>query len=375
MFTHFTILIVICLVSLFYEKQLKTNKLKCLENGGTSSDYKGSMIPWLIAFGYVAILAGMRSGMNDTSVYIHAFNETKGSWGSIQDCFDDDIKYIAWKILMNLFKIFVSSNYHDFFLFIAVLEAIIFSYVLKKETISFFDSLYFFFCSTLYYNNFSMMRQWLAISITFLGYKFLKEENFIKYGIVCLVAGLFHPSAFILIPLYFVVVGKAWTKKQNIIIGLFVVLIMFLNPILSSMSESMEGTTYDYVIETMNSHQGSSIIRAFIALVPVSLAFIYRDKITDPMINVCVNCSLINYLLNVLASFTSGLYVIRLSNYVGVYNLILYPYLLNMALDNKNKNMIKIAFYCIYMIFFIYQTSKMGAWGYKSDVLTFLSNY
>lgn len=50
------------------------------------------------------------------------------------------------------------------------------------------------------------------------------------------------------------------------------------------------------------------------------------------MINICINMSMINFLLNVLATFTSGLYVIRLATYMSVYSLILY---LDSIFDNR----------------------------------------
>ena len=133
----------------------------------------------------------------------------------------------------------------------------------------------------------------------------------------------------------------------------------------------LEGTTYDYALAAMSSSSGSSLIRPVIAAVPVGIAFVYRDRIEagNKMVNVCINMSLLNFLLNLVASFTSGLYVIRLATYTAVYNLILYPYLLNVTVDQSRREFLKTGFYILYFLFYCYQMSYQGAWGYSSDIL------
>ncbi len=213
-----------------------------------------------------------------------------------------------------------------------------------------------------------MMRQWFAVSVIFWASKFIKENKFIYYCIICVIVAQFHSSAYFMIPVYFIVRGKAWSKKQVGLVSLFSAAILFLNPILKMMEEGLSGTTYDYAVSAMNSSSGSSGIRILIALVPVALAFIFKDEITDDMINICINMSLLNLLLNVLATFTSGLYVVRLSTYFSVYNMVLYPYLLNVCLKGSWR-IVKPIFYIIYFFFYIYQMQHQSAFGYSSDIL------
>lgn len=372
-FPHFSILLVILIAASLYERQIRYNKIMDIYEG-TPYYYRSPLLPWLLVFGYLAILAGFRSAMNDTSVYISSFLGQEASWDSLFQSFKGDIRYSGTTALTILFKMLVSENYHMWFLAWAVVESCLFINVLRRESVSFLDACYFFFASTLYYNYFSMMRQWMAVAILFWGSRYLRDRQMIKYFITCLVAAVFHTSALVMVPLYFLVTGKAWKPKQIGFILLFAVGMLFLNPLLSTLETVTEGTTYDYVVSTMRNNTGSSIVRALIAAVPVGLAFINRDKTDEPMVNICVNMSLINLLLNILASATSGLYVIRLATYIGVYNVVLYPYLLNVAIE-KNRSLIKTGFYVVYFAYFFYQMSYGGSWGYKSDVLTWLTNY
>lgn len=372
-FPHFSILIGILLAAAVWEKKIRYRKLCCVYQG-TPYAYRGPIAPWVLVFGYLALLSGMRSGMNDTSVYISSFLNAPSSWDAFVSSLRGDIRYSGTNAIAVLFKMLVSSDYHIWFLAWAVIESCLFVNVLRRESVSFQDACFFFFTSTLYYNYFSMMRQWMAVAILFWGSRYLRDDKMIKYFIVIIVASIFHTSALIMIPVYFLVRGEAWSGKQMLMIAAFSLMMLFLNPVLSSLEAATEGTTYDYVFSTMNSDSGSSIVRAFIAAVPVILAYMNRSRLDSPMMNICVNMSVINLLLNILASATSGLYIIRLSTYLDVYNAILYPYLLNIACG-KDKSLVKPGFYVAYLAFYVYQMSHGGMWGYKSDVLTWLTNY
>ena len=264
------------------------------------------------------------------------------------------------------------QNYHGYFLLVAFFECCLFVHVMRREAIDYTIATFYFFTGGFYYNNFSMMRQWLAVSIVFTSIGALRDKRFFKYALICFIGGLFHPSAWLCIPIYFLVEMEPWSPQQLLLTLAFAVAMMFMNLILSVLSSSLEGSTYGYALETMAGNNGSSIIRAFIAVVPVVLAFLFRTGEENRTYKVCVNLALVNTMLNLLAAFTSGLYVVRFATYVGIFGVILYPYLLH---SSKCSKAVKLGFYVLYLAYFVYSTSHQGAWGYKSDVLTFLSNY
>lgn len=367
MIIHFSILFVILFVSLIWGQRVKELKLNCIYNGYDYSLIKSQLLPWVLIFGYICFLATMRSGMNDTSVYINSFINKSGTWMEIQDILSSDGKDKAFDIAANLFKMFISDDYHAWFFLFAIIESLAFVYILRRECIDLTVACYLFFSSTLYYNYFSMMRQWFAAVLLFAGAGLIKRNKTVLYLGLCIILAQFHTSAYLFIPIYFMVKGKAWSRKQNLIITVFVCIIILLNPFLRGVENLLEGTTYDYVIDSMSSGNGSSIIRVFIAAVPVFLAWVNREYIEGEMINICVNMSLLNLLLTILATFTNGLYVIRLSTYTGLYNMLLYPYLLNIVVSNKT--IIKIGFYLLYFVFYVYQMQHQGAFGYASDIL------
>ena len=82
MIIHFSVLAVILVCALIWERPIRYHKLNSIYYG-ERYDYKSPLMPWLIVFGYIAYLAAMRSGMNDTSGYIQSF-EHNSLW---LDCY------------------------------------------------------------------------------------------------------------------------------------------------------------------------------------------------------------------------------------------------------------------------------------------------
>lgn len=363
MIIHFSVLGVIILVSLFWEKQTKFNKLN-------KENYVMPILPFVLIFGYLAFLAAMRTNMNDTIVYTTSFENTPGTFDDISRILSSDQKDKGFNIVANLFKMKISDDYHAWFAFIAIIESLIFVYVLRRESASILVSCFYFFASTLYYNYFSMMRQWLAVCLFFFAFKYLKNKKFWLYLIICIIAAQFHTSAYFCIPIYFFANLKPWSKKQLSLVFVFCVALLFLNPILSSL-ESSE-STYDYVYETMTTSSGSSPVRILIAAVPIVLCFIYRKKIEsehNKTLDISINMSLINLLLTVVATFTSGLYLIRMSTYFNLFNMIVFSWLLEKIIKGQSKSLIKLCFYGFYLAFYVYQMNYQGSFGYSSDIL------
>ena len=54
----------------------------------------------------------------------------------------------------------------------------------------------------------------LAVTITFIGIKFILDKKYVKAIILVLIASLMHQSALLVIPFIFIAQGKAWNKKD-----------------------------------------------------------------------------------------------------------------------------------------------------------------
>lgn len=372
MIIHLSIIFIILIISFFYEHSFRVNKIKTLSESGVASDYKGSIIPWIIVFGYLAFLAGMRTkALNDTAAYVFGFRDIIPSWDYVKSILAGDYKDKGFYVLATLFKMFVSTDYHAWFLFVASVESILLVYILRRESVSFFDTCFYLFASTLYYNYFSMMRQWLAICIVFFAIvKFLPKKQYVQFILLCILAAQFHTSAYLVIVIALFLCGEPWSKKQIALIMLAAVGFVFAEPLLSFMGSASEENTYGYVIDTMQSGSGSSWLRIPFEMLPLIVAFIYRKSIKRyPLMNICINASLITVLLTVLASFTSGIYIFRMTTYFRMFNLILIPFLLNVVIKEEQKSIYRIGYYTVFSGFFIFQMNYSNMWPYGSNIL------
>lgn len=374
MLLHFSILGLILILSFFYENRIKESKVPVALEGGDYYSTKTYYLPWIVLFALITFYACVRSEVNDTFVYRSVFTELKPSWDNINTIIDDTSKDKGFYILQNLFKMYISHDYHMWFLFIASIESIIIVSILARESVSFFDTAFYFFASQLYYNYFSMMRQWLAVCIVFIGFTFIKKKKFVPFLLICLLAAQIHNSAYFVIPVYFLLQGKPWGRKQMSILFLFVLALFFLQPILNTVSDN--DSTYNYVFSSMSGNSGSSIARVVFIIFPVVLAFINKDKITDKTMCICVNAAVLTLLLIVVASFSSGLYINRFKTYINMFTIPLIPYILNVTYSNsREKQFVKMIFYVFYFVIYIVFMKYENSFLYASDIVPFLNQW
>lgn len=95
-------------------------------------------------------------------------------------------------------------------------------------------SMFVFMC--MYFNqSLNIMRQWLAIGIYLYGVQYLLEKKLVHYLIVCVVAMLFHSSAVITIPIYFIYHflqgGNKHRKRTVLILFATVIAVLFFDKI------------------------------------------------------------------------------------------------------------------------------------------------
>jgi len=67
----------------------------------------------------------------------------------------------------------------------------------------------------------SAMRQTIAICFFIYSIRYLIERNFWKFGLLILIGSLFHKSAILLLPIYFLITPRQWNKSILIVLIIF----------------------------------------------------------------------------------------------------------------------------------------------------------
>lgn len=198
--------------------------------------------------------------------------------------------------------------------------------------------------------SFNAVRQCLAVTIVFCGYKYLKNGNFFRYIICILIAYLFHKSAIVMIAVYFVI--RREVNKRNVflfIAGSIIVLLSY-DYLFAFQSEILgDGIVqYSYVTSAVNS------LRVLANVAPAIFFLIFRSKNKDANSDFYMNILLIHAAVAVASS--NSAYLSRMTIYTAPFVCIAIPELLK-TISDTNRRIITPVILVLFGIFWIYDIS------------------
>ena len=269
--------------------------------------------------------------------------------------------------MSSLFKIFISSSSVIFFLAIAAFQIFFIMKTYRKYSSDYWMSIFLFIVSTDYLSYVhNGMRQFIAVCGIFACLGWIIKKEYFKTIIVILLLSTIHQTCLIMIPIIFIIQGKAFNKKTMFLILLTLIVLIGVNSFTSFLEDALKETQYNDIMtnEIMQNKTGTNILRVVVYSVPLLLSIVgkrYIDEANDPLINLCVNCSVITTALYVISAVTSGIYFGRLPIYTSLTGYILLPWLINHMFEKKSVVLVKIMMYGFYFLFFYYQMHF--AWG------------
>lgn len=244
--------------------------------------------------------------------------------------------------------IYIISNYmkSPFFLFAAftiptyILVFITIHRYSKNEFESIIVFITIFFLESMCY-----LRQWLAISIIFYSFKYVKEKRLLKYTILCVVAFFVHRSSIIAFPIYFV---YNYVPYIFSILGT-VFLILLKNKILNIfLGIGSYGHYLKRIID--NELSGSKYMRYLYVI--LFLYMLVLGTFNKRIKNGNAQKMLSVFVLTLSVPFFLGMMGSRICLYYYVYILLLYPCILD-GYKTTDRVMLLIPFYLIYLILLI----------------------
>ncbi|NLB36202.1 MAG: EpsG family protein [Clostridiales bacterium] len=314
--------------------------------------------PNIIAFILPAIMftvySGLRQRCGDTYYYIHSYELLQEGMDMPKFTFRGNQMF---EILQWLCRR-VTDDAQLFIFICAVISLVPVIYILYKYSYPFDLSIFLFV--TMGYFSLSMngMRQYVAAGILVLGTKYFLSERkgaWYKFILIALIAYLFHSSAIIMIPLFFITRRKAWTPLTFIILTASVFFFMMFQDLLPSFLGFIEDSTYDRYVEnkwfTSGQEGGSSIERVFVMAVPVVLSYMARHRLAllGRKGDILVNLAVVNFAISII-SLNNWIFT-RFSIYLGTYLIILIAWVVTQGFNNKSARyfyIMCIALYCFY---------------------------
>lgn len=191
------------------------------------------------------------------------------------------------------------------------------------------------------------VRQFLAVAMIFATTPWQLQRKYMRVVVMILLASLVHTSAIIMLPIVFIASGKAWNGRTLLYISLSVIGAYLFSRVDGLFDAILVNTEYAGTMTSMQAmgDDGVNPIRVLVSAVPAALAIYGRRQIDtdkDPVMNICINMSLITVGINLIAMVTSGIMVGRLAIYTSMYSFILLPYCLAHVFRKQEGQMITV---------------------------------
>ena len=295
----------------------------------------------------------------DTYAYLSIFEYSVPSDFSQASTYlatEDEKGFAVFNILV---KMFFGNNTTAYRFLIALVHTIPVVLVLRRYSENYLLSIYVFLA--LGFHQAWMMnglRQFMAVCIIFAATPWIVERKYLRCFLVVLLATTFHRSAIMMLPVVYLASKEAWSKLTLLfLIGISIATVVFAR---SSDSFDVVAGTAGYSLEAVREigDDGMNVIRVFVFAVPTILAFRAREELKkegDPLINVCVNMSILTVGISAVAVVTSGILTGRMPIYTNLYNLILLPCVLRVNFRNQNKTIVMISAIVLYYIYSLFE--------------------
>lgn len=312
------------------------------------TEYRYSILFAVIVFFPVFWFVSMGEIRSDVWAYISGFQNSNESVGYVIQHWNSFDKGPGFALLVALIKRFFGNDYRAFLVIVALLQSIPLVVNIRFLSEDYVLSI-FLFITMMMYDGWMMngLRQFLAACIAFAAFPLILKKKYIFAIPFVLVAISIHSSAIVMIPILILVEFKPWSKLSLIFLVIFGILLYFYVGHSDWMNE-----------ETLSQAKGLNPLRLVINLIPLVIAFWGRKQIAvadNRAINICVNMSIITFVMNIIAAFTSGMMTGRLAGYTGIYSLILFPYLCTKVFNEAVSKNIRLFIICFYVLhFFIY---------------------
>lgn len=309
------------------------------------------------------IWAGFRGdAYGDTAAYRNAFLMGPSSLQGLLPYLQGLSKDIGFSFFSSLVKIVFGNSDILYFLIIAAIQMICLVILFRKYSCDYWQSIFLFVVSTEYIGwMHNGIRQFTAAALIYVSTELLLKKKYIPMIGVILLVSTIHGSALLMIPIIFIIQGKAWNKKTVLCILSCIAVLFLVDQFTNILDQLLADTQYTNVVSDWKSwdDDGTNPLRVFIFSIPMLLSIVGLRIIKqedDPIINMATNASIITTGLYLISMVTSGIFMGRLPIYVSLYSMcILLPWEIKNMFTIDSARLVKLITISCYIAFFYYQ--------------------
>ena len=228
--------------------------------------------------------------------------------------------------------------------------------VYRKYTNNYIVTIFLYISMCLYMWPYNGTRQAIALSILFIATYFLANNRIWMFIFILLLASTFHSSVIFVAPFIFIARYEAWSKKMILTIIILCISIIILpslwNYIINFLDLIGQNKMANDYWNLRYLRSGINSIRIVVALVPVIVAYIYRNKLNErlPYSDLIINMCLLNLVFLVFAYRITAL-----SRFATYFNIYLPPLVSEFAnfFDFKTKKYVNLGICVLYFLHMI----------------------
>lgn len=254
--------------------------------------------------------------------------------------FQNEIGYIYLNKIIGLF----TTDALYFFLITTFVILFGFFHHFKKYSVNLWLSVLMFVTVGSYYASFNITRHIFAVAIVFIGSRYLYERKFFKWVLVVLLAALFHKTAIIMIPFYFILNFRIKLKNWVIIVIGSAIVILFFDNIVDFAQQYF----YEQYTDDSYGMWGQAVTNIVLPVAFLIFSLFNINKL-DPENNIhriWFNAGIFYAFFNILALQVEM--VERLGRYFAPYSLLLIPFIFS-KMQNKHLRFV----YSMVLIFLL----------------------
>ena len=328
--------------------------------GGTETRY--GWVPILLIIIPLIIAAALRpSGFGDTSAYIIGFRNTIASFSQIPTVITAEGKDKGFGIFKILIKMIIGDHYQLYFGIIAAFCLLCVACIYRKYSCNFAMSIFLFLASSDYIQwTHNGMRQFIAVCAIFAATDLLLQKKYVSYILIILLSATIHATALLMIPVCFIVQGRAWNLRSVLFTIAVLIAINFSGALSDFIVDFMMDTQYGSEVDQFLATDGTNILRVVVFSIPPVLALAFRrylDASRQPILNLSVNMSIVSMGAYIISAVTSGIFVGRIPIYFSLYNYILLPWIVENVFEKRSQKFVYAVIIACYVFFYYYQVT------------------
>lgn len=243
----------------------------------------------------------------------------------------------------------LNMHFASYFSFLAFIQLFFILYSFKNEKYLYPSMLFVLMTNGTYFMWMNGIRQIIAMSIFIFSIQYIKEKKIINYMLLVLLAFLFHKSALLLIPLYFVFYNNRDLFRSISLQFILIFIALYLSEkeiwskLVSHINQSLSILEYEsYIDFEIESKEFNRSLRFYLPLLINCIIVLYSKKLKKYFANTIINIVYNLFFLGVLLSllFYDSPLMQRPAIYFIYVQFIMNAYLLVYLRHNLNNKVI-----------------------------------